>query len=55
MDMILNSADNLGHAVHAFDDPAEVTMKTWLPFRLNEVTGAKQEGEPLNADPPLFV
>jgi len=36
MDMILNSADNLGHAVHAFNDPAEVSMKTWLPFRLNE-------------------
>jgi hypothetical protein len=34
--MILNSADNLGHAVHAFNDPAEVRMKTWLPFRLNE-------------------
>jgi len=36
MDMILNSADNLGHTVHAFNDPAEVSMKTWLPFRLNE-------------------
>ena len=36
MDMILNSADNLGHTVHAFNDPAEVRMKTWLPFRLNE-------------------
>ena len=36
MDMILNSADNLGHAVHAFNDPAEVCMKTWLPFGLNE-------------------
>jgi hypothetical protein len=36
MDMILNSADNLGHAVHAFNDPAEVSMKTWLPFGLNE-------------------
>jgi hypothetical protein len=36
MDMILNSADNLGHAVHAFDDPAEVSMKTWSPFGLNE-------------------
>jgi len=36
MDMILNSADNLGHTVHAFNDPAEISMKTWLPFRLNE-------------------
>ena len=36
MDMILNSADSLGHAVHAFNDPAQVSMKTWLPFRLNE-------------------
>ena len=36
MDMILNSADNLGHAVHAFNDPAKVSMKTWLPFGLNE-------------------
>jgi hypothetical protein len=36
MEMILNSADNLGHTVHAFNDPAEVRMKTWLPFRLNE-------------------
>jgi len=35
MDMILNSADNLGHAVHAFNDPAEVSMKTWLPFGLS--------------------
>jgi|GEM_PF-4689504 len=34
--MILNSADNLGHAVHASNDPAEVSMKTWLPFGLNE-------------------
>ena len=34
--MILNSADNLRHAVHAFNDPAEVCMKTWLPFGLNE-------------------
>jgi hypothetical protein len=36
VDMILNSADNLGHTVHAFDDPTEVRMKTWLPFWLNE-------------------
>ena len=36
MDMILNSADNLRHAVHAFNDPAEITMKTWLPFGPNE-------------------
>jgi hypothetical protein len=36
MDMILNPADNLGHAVHAFDDPTEVRMKTGLPFGLNE-------------------
>ena len=36
MDMILNSADNLGHAVHAFNDPAEVCMKTRLPFGINE-------------------
>jgi len=36
MDMILNSADNLGHAVHAFDDPTKVRMKTWSPFGLNE-------------------
>jgi hypothetical protein len=36
MHMILNSADNLGHTVHAFNDPAEVRMKTWLPFWLNE-------------------
>ena len=36
MDMILNSADNLGHTVHAFNDPTEVRMKTWLPFWLNE-------------------
>ena len=36
MDMILNSADNLGHTVHASNDPAEVRMKTWLPFRLDE-------------------
>jgi hypothetical protein len=36
MDMILNSTDNLGHAVHAFNDPAKVSMKTWLPFGLNE-------------------
>ena len=34
--MILNSADNLGHAVHAFNDPAEVSMKTWLPFGRDE-------------------
>ena len=34
--MILNSADNLGQAVDAFNDPAEVSMKTWLPFGLNE-------------------
>jgi hypothetical protein len=32
--MILNSADNLGHTVHAFDDPAEIRMKTWLLFWL---------------------
>jgi hypothetical protein len=37
MDMILNSADNLGHA-HALNDPAEVWMKTWLPFGLNEAS-----------------
>jgi len=36
MDVILNSADNLGHAVHAFDDPTKVRMKTWSPFGLNE-------------------
>jgi hypothetical protein len=36
MDMIFNSADNLGHAVHASDDPTEVRVKTWLPFGLNE-------------------
>jgi len=36
MDMILNSADNLGHTVHAFNDPAAVSMKTWLPFGLDE-------------------
>jgi hypothetical protein len=36
MDMILNSADNLGHAVHAIDDPTEVRMKTWLPLGLDE-------------------
>ena len=36
MDMILNTADNLRHPVHAFDDPTEVRMKTWLPFGLNE-------------------
>jgi hypothetical protein len=36
MYMILNSADNLGHAVHALDDPPEVSMKTWWPFGLNE-------------------
>jgi hypothetical protein len=36
MDMILNSADIPEHAVHAFNDPAEVSMKTWLPFGLNE-------------------
>ena len=36
--MILNSADNLGHAVHAFNDPAKVSMKTRLPFRLNEAS-----------------
>jgi len=35
IDMIRNSADNLGHAVHAFDDPPEVRMKS-LPFGLNE-------------------
>ena len=34
--MILNSADSLGHTVHAFNDPAEVSMKTWLPFGLDE-------------------
>jgi len=34
--MIRNSADNLGHAVHAFVDSPEVRMKTWLPFGLNE-------------------
>ena len=34
--MILNSADNLGHPVHAFNDSAEVSMKTWLPCGLNE-------------------
>jgi len=36
MDMVLNSADNMEHAGHAFDDSAEVSMKTWLPFGLNE-------------------
>ena len=36
MGMILNSADNLGYAVHASDDPTEVRMKTWLPCGLNE-------------------
>jgi hypothetical protein len=36
MDMILNSADDLGHAVQAINDPAEISMKTWLPFGLNE-------------------
>jgi len=36
MDVILNSPDNLGHAVHTFDDPTKVRMKTWLPFGLNE-------------------
>jgi hypothetical protein len=36
MDMILNSADNLRHAMHAFNDPAEVCMKAWLLFGLNE-------------------
>ena len=36
MDMILNSADNLGHAVYSSDDPTEVGMKTRLPFGLNE-------------------
>jgi hypothetical protein len=36
MDMILNSPDNLGHTVHAFNDPAEISMKMWLPFGLNE-------------------
>ena len=34
--LILDSADNLRHTVHAFKDPAEVRMKTWLPFGLNE-------------------
>jgi hypothetical protein len=34
MDLILNSADNLGHAVDAFDDPTEVSIKTWLPCGL---------------------
>jgi hypothetical protein len=37
MNMILNSTDNLGHAVHAFNDPTEVSMKTGL-FRLNEAS-----------------
>ena len=36
MDMIFNSADNLGHAVHASDDPTEVRVKKWLTFGLNE-------------------
>jgi hypothetical protein len=36
MDMILSSADNLGHAVHASDDPTEVRMKTWLLLSLDE-------------------
>ena len=34
--MILNSADDLGHAVQAINDPAEISMKTWLPCGLNE-------------------
>ena len=34
--MILNSADNLGHPLHAFDDPTEVSMKPCLPFGLDE-------------------
>ena len=34
--MILDSAHNLGHAVHAFEYPTEVSMKTWSPFGLNE-------------------
>ena len=36
MDMIFNAADNLGHAVHTFNDPAEVRMKTRLPVGLDE-------------------
>ena len=36
MDMILDSADNLGHTVHASDDPTEIGMKMWLPFGFNE-------------------
>lgn len=36
MDMIVNSPDNLRQTVHAFNDPAEVGMKTWLPFGLDE-------------------
>jgi hypothetical protein len=36
MNMILNPTDNLGHAVHAFDDPAGVRMKTWLPIDLDK-------------------
>ena len=36
MDMIVNSADRLRHTLHAFDNPTEVRMKTWLPFGLNE-------------------
>jgi len=35
---MLNSADNLGHTVHAFNDPAEVSVKAWLPFGLNEAS-----------------
>jgi hypothetical protein len=27
---------NLGHAVHAFKDSAQISMKPWLSFRLNE-------------------
>ena len=34
--MILNSADHLRHTVHAFDDPPELRVKTWLPFGLDE-------------------
>ena len=36
VNMILNPADNLRHTVHAFDDPAEVRMKTWLPIELDK-------------------
>ena len=36
VNMILHSTNSLRHAVHPFDDAAEVSMKTRLPITLDE-------------------